>query len=89
MSASRKSASGIRHPASGITIDTGRLVRMRYEKSWERADLAAASGLSPSMIAKIETGERRPRLDKLAAICAALGCSVADLLPELEERRTA
>jgi DNA-binding Xre family transcriptional regulator len=41
------------------------------------------------MIAKIETRERRPATAVLAAICAALGCDVADLLPaEQPERRT-
>lgn len=82
MSAPRASASGIRHPASGIAIDTGRLVRLRREKQWTRADLAEKAGLSPSMISKIENRERRPRTATLAAICAALGCGVTDLLPD-------
>jgi len=86
MTTKRASVTGIRRPASGIDIDAGRLIRLRQERSWERADLAEAAGLSPSMISKIENEERRPRAGTLAAICAALGCQVEDLLPALEER---
>ena len=80
MAPPRGSASGIRRPASGIDIDAGRLARLRIEKSWSRADLARESGVSAAMIAKIENRERRPRTATLAAICAALGCDVTELL---------
>lgn len=89
MDAPRASATGIRRPASGITIDTGRLVRLRREKSWERHDLAREAGVSVSMIAMIERKQRRPSTGTLRAICTALGCNATDLLPELPEKRTA
>lgn len=82
MTAPRVSASGLRRPGSGITLAPGRLARLRHEKSWEREDLAKAAGLSTSMIGKIENRERKPRAATLAAICAALGCQPADLLPD-------
>lgn len=88
MTAPRESASGIRRPASGITLDTGRLVRLRNERSWSRADLAKATRLSLSTISKIENAERRPRAAALAALCAALGCTPAELLPQ-QKRKTA
>lgn len=80
MTAPRVSATGRRRPGSGIAVDPGRLARLRAEKSWDRAALARASGLSPSMIVMIERGERRPRPATLAALCRALGCAPADLL---------
>jgi transcriptional regulator with XRE-family HTH domain len=90
MTAPRKSASGIRRPASGITIDTERLVRMREEEGWGPADLAEEAGLSPSTISKIENRERRPSAAALGAICDALGCQPVDLLPAVKpKRRTA
>lgn len=81
MTAPRKSASGIRHPASGVTLGAGRLARMRNERSWSRADLAEKTGLSVSTISKIENRERRPRAAAFAAICTAFGCAPTDLLP--------
>ena len=80
MTAPRVSASGQHRPASGIVIDARRLTRMREERSWNRGDLARATGLSVSMISKIESRARRPRAATLAAICTALGCAPGDLL---------
>ena len=81
MVAPRASASGRRRPGSGITLAPGRLSRLRKEKSWKREDLAREAGVSVFTISKIENGERKPRTATLAAICAALGCTPADLLP--------
>lgn len=83
MTAPRASASGIRRPASGIIIDAGQLTRLRKDKYWERDDLARETGLSSSMIRKLETGERRARLSTLKALCDALGCAPGDLVPEM------
>ncbi len=79
MNTPRASATGARRPASGITIDTGRLIWLRIEKGWERPDLARETGLSLSMIRKIESGERRPRADTLKKLCTALGCQPSAL----------
>lgn len=84
MTAPRPSVSGQRRPGAGIALAPGRLTRLRQEKSWEREDLAAATGLSVSAITKIENRERRPRAATLAVICTAIGCTPADLLPEPE-----
>lgn len=64
----------------------GRNVRRRREAlGWSQTDLAdrlRALGIVPggqASVAALETGKRRPRLLDLAACCAALGCSLADL----------
>jgi transcriptional regulator with XRE-family HTH domain len=88
MTAPRKSASGIRRPASGIAIDIRRLIRLRHQRSWSRADLAAAAGLSVSMIGKIENRERQPGTGTLRSICAALGCDISELLLLREVRKS-
>lgn len=79
----RESVSGIRRPASGIDIDKKRLVRLREERTWTREELGKRAGLSRSAIAKVETGERRPSIATLAAICEALECTPSDLLAPL------
>jgi transcriptional regulator with XRE-family HTH domain len=70
---------------SGTNIDTKRLIRLREERTWSRDLMSKRTGLSPSAIAKIENGERRPSISTLALICDALGCEPADLLAPLEE----
>ena len=87
MSMQRDSVSGVRRPASGITIDVPRLIRMQDERGWDRARLAAESGVSVSMIAKIETGERKPSTETLGKICKAFRCRPAALLPPLPRAR--
>lgn len=85
MTKPRANVSGISRPAAGIAISTRRLIRLRIDKGWNRPRLAEAAGLSTSMINKIENDERRPGAATLAALCAALGCTTADLL--LEDNR--
>lgn len=70
----------------GVTIDRRRLAELREDKGWNRQQLAAASGLSYSAIAKYEkTGgpnERNPRPRAFKALCDALGCDPAELRKE-------
>jgi len=79
----RESVTGIRRPASGITIDNKRLMRLRNEKTWSREELGKRAGISPATVTKLENGERRPKPATLAAICEALGCQPGDLLAPL------
>jgi transcriptional regulator with XRE-family HTH domain len=84
MTKQRTRLTDIRRPASGIDIDTKRLIRLRIEKSWSREELAARTGVSPATVAAWENGERRPTTVTLAALCEALGCQPSDLLAPLE-----
>jgi transcriptional regulator with XRE-family HTH domain len=83
MEKQRESVTGIRRPASGITIDVKRLKRLREEKTWSRQMLGRKAGISPATVAKLENGDRRPKPATLAAICDALGCEPAELLAPL------
>lgn len=81
MTAPRARATGLRRPASGITIDTGQLVLLRIGRGWNQSDLAREADLSPSTISMIEKRERRPSAATLDALCTALGCQPDVLLP--------
>jgi transcriptional regulator with XRE-family HTH domain len=77
----------LRTQATELERLVGRNVRRRREAlGWSQTDLAdklRALGIVPggqASVAALETGKRRPRLLDLAACCAALGCSMADLL---------
>jgi transcriptional regulator with XRE-family HTH domain len=83
MEKQRVSVTGIRRPNSGITIDVKRLKRLREEKTWSRQMLGRKAGISQATVAKLENGERRPKPATLAALCDALGCEAAELLPSL------
>jgi transcriptional regulator with XRE-family HTH domain len=46
---------------------------LRMARGWSRERLAMEAGLSPDAIARIERGERNPRLETLERIGAAVG----------------
>jgi len=46
----------------------------------DRLAALGADGANQASVAALEAGRRRPRLGDFAAICAALNCSLADLL---------
>jgi hypothetical protein len=78
----------VKRPGAGVTIDRGRLVRMREVRLLSRAQLAAKMSagddefsITPDAIAKIENGFRRPKTVTLGRLCDALGCRAEDLLP--------
>jgi transcriptional regulator with XRE-family HTH domain len=89
-----QAAAPVRRPASGISIDPGRLIWWREDRIWSRQDLSDAvarlnlsdEGGEPltvtrDAIAKIENGERKPKARTVRALCAALGITVRDLMP--------
>nr|WP_240977259.1 helix-turn-helix transcriptional regulator [Knoellia sp. DB2414S] len=53
---------------------------MRARKRWRQADLAEAARMARSTLAEVEAGKRRLYVDEAVDICAALGCTLADLL---------
>ena len=48
-------------------------------------ELAFACGRSLNYMSEIETGKRNPTLDTIAAICAALGVKMSDVLAAVGE----
>lgn len=69
-----------------------RLREMRRRKSLTQEQLAAASGISSIMIAKIEQGKRQPRLPVLLSLAQALDVPLSELVdnrPRLNVNRPA
>ncbi len=53
----------------------------RDEKGMDGKEVAAAAGLPPSTVSKIENGRQNATFLTLARIAQALGCQLADLMP--------
>lgn len=53
-----------------------RIAELRTSKGMTQEELAEASGLQQSNLARVESGRYSTRLDTLAAIAAALGYTV-------------
>ena len=58
----------------------GRLRGLREERGLSLDEVAAAAGMSPSTLSRLETGKRRLAVDHLAPLARALGVSVDELL---------
>lgn len=84
----------ITRPGAGVAIDPGRLMAMRFRRLLKRPQVSAritALNLTDEdgapvrvgrdAIGKYETGQRKPSLDSLRAICTVLGCSPDELMP--------
>jgi transcriptional regulator with XRE-family HTH domain len=54
--------------------------RRRLELGLSQEDLAAAAGVHPTMIGRLERGEREPRLHTIVAVGRALAVRPSDLL---------
>lgn len=57
-----------------------RLIERRHNKGMTQKDLADASGLTQSVIARLESKNAVPQLDTICRIAAALDCEV-ELVP--------
>ena len=53
---------------------------------YTQTDLAADAGCAASQISSWERGEKKPTVDSLIKLAAALGVPVADLLPSVVAR---
>jgi DNA-binding XRE family transcriptional regulator len=63
-------------------IDGRRLAELRFMKGLlTQGELAEKAGVSRVWIAKLEAGRGQPSVETLRALCSALDCTVADLLP--------
>lgn len=54
--------------------------RLRRERGWSQARLAAEAGLSITMIGKLEAGQGNPRVTTLGAVAKALSVETNSLL---------
>ncbi len=55
------------------------LKKLREKTGLTQKDIASALNIDTSTVTKWETGESRPRAEKLPEIARLLGCSVDDL----------
>jgi transcriptional regulator with XRE-family HTH domain len=86
----------IRYSGEVISLDTGldlavlgrRLRNERRLRGLTLEDLAAASGVSRSMLSEVERGSRAPTVLIMDRIATGLGTSIARLLREEEPART-
>lgn len=60
--------------------------RMRKQLGYSLQDLSARSGVSRSMLSKVERGEKNPTLQLACQIAEGLGVTLSRLLGEEEER---
>ncbi len=73
-----------------LEVAIGREVRaFRNKLNITVSDLAAAAGLSPGMLSKIENGLTSPSLSTLQALSRAVGVPVTAFFRRFEERRDA
>ena len=59
-----------------------RVTEIRKAQGIVQSELAARAGIRVATLSEIESGKGNPRLDTLAAIAGALGCSVVDLFDD-------
>ena len=52
------------------------LIEQRKAKGWTQKDLAKATNLTQSVIARMERKKATPQLDTLVKVVLALGCSL-------------
>jgi len=62
--------------------DPAKLRRKRVEAGLNQTDLAQVTGIQQSHISKLERGRSSTTPKSLARIAKALGCTIADLLPD-------
>ncbi len=60
----------------------GRIAQERAQRGWSLADVAERSGVSRSMLSKIERQEASPTATVLLRIASAFGVTLAELLTE-------
>src|SRR5689334_14676022 len=68
-------------PAEVINENLGRRVKkLRTDRDWSLEELAAASGVSRSMLSEIEREHANPTLSVTYRIATAFGLSLSDLI---------
>jgi transcriptional regulator with XRE-family HTH domain len=59
-----------------------RIAAFRHEKGWNQDDLGRESGVATSYIARIEVAMRKPKLEIVGKLAAALGVEVWQLFAD-------
>ena len=65
-----------------------RIADLRREHAWTQERLAESARVGASYVARIETGQRKPTLETLERLAAALGVPLARLFDTRAIRRT-
>lgn len=60
------------------------LIRLRREKGMSQMQLANEIGYSQAFINQLETGGKEINIEQAYKIITALGCSINDLLPNVQ-----
>jgi transcriptional regulator with XRE-family HTH domain len=69
-----------------LAVRFGRRLReVRTQAGLSQESLAAAAGLARNFVSMIETGKRNVTLATVAKLARALGCRMADLMPDVNE----
>jgi DNA-binding Xre family transcriptional regulator len=65
-----------------------RLEKLLAAKGWSDYKLAQVSGVDPSVVGKYKHNEvRRPDLETISAMCAALGCTAGELMEYVPDKK--
>lgn len=73
-------------PRRSLQPAFGAVVRRRRRAArLSQEALAAAAGLTPVYVSRIETGKATPTIDAVAALASGLACSASELVREAEE----
>jgi len=63
---------GAAHIASPAHRFAAAMIAARNDQGWSQRELAQRIGVSQPLIARLETGDRDPRLSTMVAVCRAL-----------------
>lgn len=67
------------------TVIKKNLDRLLEERGWTRYRLSKESGITQSVIYSLDKKESGPTADKLLKIATALGCSIDELVREIQD----
>ena len=68
-------------PKTPRTAVAARIRARRKARDQRLHEVAFATGISSSVLCRIELGDREPRFSELEKIATALSCTVRDLIP--------
>jgi transcriptional regulator with XRE-family HTH domain len=73
--------------AQGIRRDLGSILRARREAARRTlSEIAAEAGLSPAHLSEVERGRKEISIERLVAVCHALGVQPAQVFADLARR---
>lgn len=66
-----------------------RLRALRWQQGLTQAELAAKAGMNPTYLSNLETGKKHGGVRGWKRLAEALGVTVGDLMPEVEQHEQA